>query len=460
MAESVDVLIRLRNSTEHYPQQRFIQSTYKRIIIRAGRRGGKTVGMAQKAIHAFLKGRRVLYAAPTGEQTDAFWFEVKRALRGAVEAGAFKLNEQERWIEKVGTQQRIKAKTAWNADTLRGDFADLLIFDEWQLTAEDAWDVVGEPMLLDNNGDAVFIYTPPSLKSSGINRAKDPRHASKMFKAVRNDTTGLWETIHFTSHDNPFLSKAGLEIITENMSRDSYLKEIMAQDDDEEANLLVYGCFNEDICKVKRFVIPEDWPVYSGHDFGTANPAALFAAQEPNTGFFYLFKEYVPPKGYSTYQNIQNFHRSIVIPGEEGKEDPKTYDVKGRVGGSPQEDEIRQGYSSQGWPIVAPFVTRVLNQVDRVKQLMEKNQIFIFEDLHVTLGQINSCLFKLDDFGQKTNEIKDEKKFHTLACMRYLFSLFRPIQERIPQKEVAKCYIPGASRRNPNLPSLRKAHHN
>ena len=65
---------------------------------------------------------------------------------------------------------------------LRGDFADLLILDEWQLMNESAWEDVGAPMLLDNNGDAIFIYAPPSLKFRSVTKARDPLYAAKMFK--------------------------------------------------------------------------------------------------------------------------------------------------------------------------------------------------------------------------------------------------------------------------------------
>ncbi len=398
----------------HPEQLRFIQSKAKRKVVRAGRRSGKTVGIAIADIESFIAGKRVLYAAPTGEQTDRYWYEVTRALRPLVETSVYKQNETERYIEKVGTENRIKAKTAWNANTLRGDYADKLTFDEWQLTAEDAWDEVGAPMLLDNNGDAVFIYTPPSLKSSGISRARDPRHATKLFKMAEGDKTGRWETFHFTSFDNPHLSREALDEITLDMSRDSYLKEIMAEDDDSQVNLLVYGCFNEAICKIERFKIPDEWMIYSGHDFGSANPAALFTAQNPG-GDIFLFNEYSPVVGKSTFQNVEAF-----------KELTEGYTVLSRVGGSHQEDEIRQGYTVQGWTITEPFINSVKAQIDRVKGKMEKNKIFIFSDLHQVLGQINTCMWKLDEMGKPTNEMKDEKRFHLLACLRYLCTLFNP----------------------------------
>jgi len=249
-----EIVIHLRKP--HLAQEQFLSSKAKRRIIKAGRRFGKTVGVAILAVRYFLAGNRILYAAPTSEQTDTFWYEIKRALQTPIDAGIFKCNETERYIERPGTRNRIKAKTAWNANTLRGDFADLLILDEFQLMAEDVWDEVGAPMLADNNGDAVFIFTPPSLKSSGISRAKDPRHASKLFDKAKQDTTGMWGAFHFTSFENPTISHQALNLVAADMSLDSYRREIMAEDDEIQTSWLVHCKFNESVCKVKRFSIP------------------------------------------------------------------------------------------------------------------------------------------------------------------------------------------------------------
>jgi hypothetical protein len=50
-----------------------IQSKAKRKVVRAGRRSGKTVGIAIYAVEQFLAGWRILYAAPTSEQISRFW---------------------------------------------------------------------------------------------------------------------------------------------------------------------------------------------------------------------------------------------------------------------------------------------------------------------------------------------------------------------------------------------------
>ena len=235
----VEELLRLR--IPHDKQDLIIKSKAKRKIIRAGRRAGKTTVAGSLAVEAFQQGRRILYGVPTQEQVERFWYEVTEALRGAIDVGRYHKNETSHSIELLGTRQRIRAKTCWDANTLRGDDADLLILDEFQLMNEDAWGVVGAPMLIDNDGDAVFIYTPPSLRSKSTTKASDPQHAAKMFKRALKDmeaakATGKqsrWEAFHFTSHDNPYLSKQALAEISMDMTTSAIRQEIMAEDTEE-----------------------------------------------------------------------------------------------------------------------------------------------------------------------------------------------------------------------------------
>jgi hypothetical protein len=222
----------------HPEQQKIVDNLAKRTIIRAGRRGGKTTLAADIAVNHFLSGGRVLYAVPTQEQVEKFWFEVTRSLAGPIEAGVLYKNETRHVIEIPGTEQRIRAKTAWNADTLRGDYASLLILDEYQLMCEDAWELVGAPMLLDTDGDAIFIYTPLSLRVTARSKARDPRHAAKLFKQAKEDETGRWAAFHFTSHDNPHISKQALEDISGDMTAIGFRQEIMAEDIDDNPGAL------------------------------------------------------------------------------------------------------------------------------------------------------------------------------------------------------------------------------
>ena len=114
---------------------------------------------------------------------------------------------------------------------------------------------MGAPMLLDNNGDAVFIYTPPSLRSRSVTKARDPQHASKMFKKARKDKTGRWRAYHFTSKANPHISEEGLAEISEDMTALAYRQEILAEDIDE-----VPGALWSRALLDKCRVAPEDVP--------------------------------------------------------------------------------------------------------------------------------------------------------------------------------------------------------
>lgn len=216
--------------TPHPKQAEFVECAAKRIVVKAGRRGGKTVGVGIRAVKRFMAGRRQLYAAPTAEQIDAFWFEVVSALQPAIDAGYLYKNETEHVIEVPGTKQRIRAKTAWNADTLRGDYADDLYLDEWQLMDETAWTEVGAPMLLDTNGDAVFVFTPPSIRTRSTSKARDKKHALKLFKKASEDTSGRYAAFHFTSRDNPHINAQALAEIAADMTSLAYRQEVLAED--------------------------------------------------------------------------------------------------------------------------------------------------------------------------------------------------------------------------------------
>ena len=198
-------------------------------------------------------------------------------------------------------------------------------------------------------------------------------------------------------------------------SSESYRREIEAEDDEVSPNRLIYGAFDEAQCMVSPFAMPREWPRYVGHDFGGANPAALFFAQDPATGYFYAYREYFPGRGISTYQHVEVF-----------KEITADVTVLKRAGGSHQEDEIRQGYTAQGWPIQEPKILNVNARIDRVRGIMEKNQLFVFSTLTRLRGELATYLWKVDVDGRITDEIYNKSAFHMCDCMAYILSDFTP----------------------------------
>ncbi len=212
----------------HPKQREFIADKVPRKVIRAGRRAGKTTGVAIYAIENFFAGKRVLYAAPTQEQVDSFWDEITTALAEPIAARVFYKNETRHLIVNQQNKTRIRAKTAWNADSLRGDYADILILDEYQLMSADTWGKVGAPMLLDNNGDAVFIFT----------QVLGMHHSKELYKAAKEDTSGRWKVYSFSSFDNPHLSRPALDDIIKDMSNIAYRLEIMAEEMEDDPRAL------------------------------------------------------------------------------------------------------------------------------------------------------------------------------------------------------------------------------
>lgn len=200
-----------------YPKQAAIkQAPVKRLVLCAGRRTGKTTIAAEVGVERALSGRQVLFASPTQEQVDVFWDRCKAWLHPLIAAGVVVKNETRRLLT-FATGGRIRAKTAWDADSLRGDYADFLVLDEAALMDPAAWQTVGAPMLLDNDGDAWFLSTP---------RRRNWFHTLYQ-RAVAE--AGRWAAFHLTSLDNPYLPAAALAALTADMTEDDYKQEILAE---------------------------------------------------------------------------------------------------------------------------------------------------------------------------------------------------------------------------------------
>jgi hypothetical protein len=385
----------------HAKQTEFIDSTAKRRVIRAGRRSGKTVGIAIYAVRQFLKGRRVLYATPTQEQVDAFWYEVKHALERAIDSGALYKNETLHLIEVQGTKNRIRAKTAWNADTLRGDYADDLILDEYQLMSEDAWARVGQPMLLQSNGDAAFIYTPPSIHSRSATKAKDPRHASKLFKMAAADESGIWETFHFTSYDNPFNERDGLALMAEGMTRLAFEQEIMAEDTDDVAGAL-WKHETIELSRVNKY--PELVRIVIGVDpTGGVAEAGIIAAGLGVNGHGYLLGDYslagTPKEWSNAVVSAYHIHKADRIVAEKNFGGAM---VESTIRGADKDVSYKDVNSSRGKalraePIAALYERGMIHHVGKFDALEDEYCSWIPNMNMLSPNRLDAAVFALTE---------------------------------------------------------------
>jgi terminase large subunit-like protein len=201
-----------------YPRQQAIaDAPARRKVVCAGRRVGKTTAAAAVGVTRFLAGRQVLFASPTQEQVDVFWDKCKLWLDADLHAGRVIKNETRRLLTMPGAPGRLRAKTAYDADSLRGDYADFLVLDECALLAPNAWHEVGAPMLADNDGEAWFLSTP--------------RRQNWFFTLYQRAVAegGRWAAFHLTTLDNPYLSPDGVAALVEDMTEDTYRQEILAE---------------------------------------------------------------------------------------------------------------------------------------------------------------------------------------------------------------------------------------
>ena len=219
----------------HSAQLKIAQSPARFKVIRAGRKGGKTLleieTLCFKATASvkrlklnkttFSTGRKVLYIAPTQEQARSIvWEALKHRLQGIG-----KSNEQRLQMtvpNEDGEQTTIYVGGYENRENYRG-LTDVIhiTFDEVDTLKNFfiAWKEIFRPMFLDTGGTADFVGTP---KKENPNLKRLEKEAE--FKANH-------KSFHFTSLDNPHLSREELEGLKQEYAGDysSYKQEVLAE---------------------------------------------------------------------------------------------------------------------------------------------------------------------------------------------------------------------------------------
>ena len=384
----------------HPGQRRAWDSPARFPVILAGTQGGKTVFLVEWLRREIATQGQGDYIAATA----TFPLLSLKLLPESLEVfrGYGEYKEAARvFYFKDGT--RIIFASADNPESIESATAKGAICDEigQRQFRREAWEAILRRLSLAQGRAclATTLYNYGWLKNEVYDRAK----------AGDKD----YEVVQFASTLNPAFPKAEFERARATMP--AWKFDMFYRGQFARPAGLVYDAFNEETCKVKRFPIPRTWPRYVGHDFGGANPAAMFYAQDLATGYFYAYQEYRPGPGRSTAEHVAEF-----------KQMTAGMTVIKRAGGSHQEDEIRQGYTAQGWPIQEPKLRDVQAGIDRVYALHKLNKLFIFDDLMRYLDEKMSYSWKLNDRYEPTDEIEDKANYHLMDAERYILSDFSP----------------------------------
>lgn len=180
---------------------------------------------------------------------------------------------------------------------------------------------------------------------------------------------------------------------------------------------LIYDCFDTKKHLCPRFAIPDEWPRYLGLDFGGANTAGVFLAEEPGTGRLYAYREYFA--GHKTAAG----HAKDLREGE-----PMTPIC---VGGSKSEGQWRDEFAAggivngervAGLPVKETGVTDVQVGIQRVYGAFKNDGLVIFDDLAGLRDDLGRYRYKRDKQGNVTSEIEGKATFHHADALRYIVS--------------------------------------
>ena len=147
--------MKIRLPYPHAGQQLVRREARRFNYLSAGRRWRKTTLVMAIAVEAAIKGKVILWGAPTFDQVRIGWRETKQAAHDA------NVNfVQQTMSATFPTGGQIVFRSLDDPDNARGHSADMIVIDEVADVKQESWFGVLRPMLIDNGGDAWLIGTP------------------------------------------------------------------------------------------------------------------------------------------------------------------------------------------------------------------------------------------------------------------------------------------------------------
>lgn len=248
-----------------HPGQIRVMEEAKRINwLAAGRRWRKTTLCMAIAVRGALRGERILWGAPTSDQTRIGWAETMRA---AGDVANFVTSRMTAEFPSGGT---IIYRSLDDPNNARGHTANGIVMDEVADVKAQAWYEVLRPMLMDRiESWAWGIGTP-----KGLNWWYHEREDSKL----RTDAS-VWQvptlgvvitegrTLKREAHplENPYIPFKEVQNMFETMPENVFRQEILAEFIEEGA-----GIFRnvDDLCILKRQAHRLDRKYAFGIDWG------------------------------------------------------------------------------------------------------------------------------------------------------------------------------------------------
>jgi hypothetical protein len=195
----------------HANQYALINSTTRFNVIAAGRRFGKTEAAKIRTIYRAPQ-QRVWWLMPSYESGQSIWREFENTFHYFPHTY---INRSERLIQFPGGGfLQVKSADA----KLRSAGLDHVVIDEAAFIDGNLWDYVIRPMLLEGQGSADFLSS-----TNGRN------WFWKLHQQGLDPNEPDWASWHFTSYDNPLLSRSEIDDIRRNTPERVFQQEYLAE---------------------------------------------------------------------------------------------------------------------------------------------------------------------------------------------------------------------------------------
>lgn len=199
-----------------------------RIVLRAGRRYGKTTLLEQLAARWALNGEKVGWFSPNYKLLLPSFKRIAKLLKGAI---AHK-SKTEAIIELVPTEGRaeggsIEFWTLNDEDAGRSRHYDRVIIDEAGLVLKglkEIFEQAIEPTLLDSGGSCYMAGTPKGVSDESFFYL-----ACTSLNVSQNPEKGVWTEYHVPTHANPFLNAEAVAELEDKTDPMVYLQEFKAE---------------------------------------------------------------------------------------------------------------------------------------------------------------------------------------------------------------------------------------
>ena len=225
------------------------------------------------------------------------------------------------------------------------------------------------------------------------------------------------EVIQFASNMNPIFPPEEFERARRDLPRWKFNMQYRGQYDRPAG--MIYDSFNEELCALRAPIdIPPEWPIYVGVDFGGVDMAALFTAEDPESGILYHFHEYL--EGEKSIQQHADAFRKII-----GNR-PIMW-----VGGAKPEDQWRWEFRDKGIPMIPPPISDVEVGIARVYAYHKYNKIRVFPNCRKYLDEKGSYARKLDELNNPVEEIENKNRFHMMDAERVLVAAIYQLRGRV-----------------------------